>query len=128
MILVQVPTAHGKADLTIYREAGKQVGWRTGPPVMAPIVCGKAELTVSQEAGSYSSPFSFVCGMYPIAFFVVTRQAGGLAVTVVTKRGQVHGGKATLTICTVAGRQVGWGFGHVIMGAAGSCSGGRGGT
>ena len=30
MILVQVPTAHGKADLTIYREAGKQVGWRTG--------------------------------------------------------------------------------------------------
>ena len=26
MILVQVPTAHGKADLTIYREAGKQVG------------------------------------------------------------------------------------------------------
>eukprot|EP00891_Asterochloris_glomerata_P001049 jgi/Astpho2/1049/gw1.00017.35.1_t len=25
MILVQVPTAHGKADLTIYREAGKQV-------------------------------------------------------------------------------------------------------
>ena len=30
MILVQVPTAHGKADLTIYREAGKQVGWRIG--------------------------------------------------------------------------------------------------
>ena len=24
--LVQVPTAHGKADLTLYRDAGKQVG------------------------------------------------------------------------------------------------------
>lgn len=28
--LVQVPTAHGKADLTLYRDAGKQVH---GPPM-----------------------------------------------------------------------------------------------
>lgn len=29
--LVQVPTAHGKADLTLYRDAGKQVGASQSP-------------------------------------------------------------------------------------------------
>lgn len=42
--LVQVPTAHGKADLTLYRDAGKQVSKKTAVAYIWVLQLHKARL------------------------------------------------------------------------------------